>query len=191
MSYIDAFMDMPYPTFTYFFSSADQFIEGYKESAFGAGTNVLSDSTLTQLFYLLYARYGNSHTYYTDSTQFKYNVYSLVFMYGPTWEKRIELQSKLRALKDDELTEGTTATHTHADNPGTLNLDSINYIDSENKTKYKKSKIEGIAMAEQLLTADVTRDFLNKFAKLFIRIIGLYEPIYFKDTDISIEGDDE
>lgn len=189
MSYLNAFTEYPNPTFADVFPSAQEFIEEYKDTAFGTGVNALSNATLTQLFYLLYARYGDSHTYYTDMMQFKYNVFSLVFMYGPTWEKRIDFQSKLRNLTDEEIREGTTTEHSHADTPGTKDVETVNYIDSLNKTKYKKSKIEGIALAEQLLTTDITRDFLNKFSKLFIRIIAPYEPIYFETE--TMEGDDE
>ena len=43
------------------------------------------------LYYLLYARYGNSHIANNDENQFKYRLASTIFMYGPTWEKELEV----------------------------------------------------------------------------------------------------
>ena len=194
MSYANRFGHFYTLTFSDNFPSVEDFITEYRASALGAegGVNSLSNSTLTMLYYLLYARYGNSHTIFTDNNQFKYNVFSIIFMYGPTWERRISLQEKIRKLTDEEITEGSMAKHTHADNPGVRSAnayDQIDYIDAENTTKYKKSKIEGLALAGELLDTDVTREFINRFSKLFIKIIAPYAPLYY-ETDIE-EGDED
>ena len=191
MSYANTFGHFYTLTFSDNFPSAADFIREYRESELGDVNteNTLSNQSLTSLYYLLYARYGNSHTIFTDSTQFKYNVFSIIFMYGPTWERRLALQNKIRNLTDEEMMDGSTATHTHADNPGTKGPVIDDYIDSQNTTKYKKSKIEGLALASELLNTDVTRDFINRFSKLFIRIIAPYAPLYY-ETDVE-EGDEE
>ena len=43
-----------------------------------------TDANATTLYYLLYARYGNSHIVNTDENQFTYKLFSTIFMYGPT-----------------------------------------------------------------------------------------------------------
>lgn len=176
-------------TFAEVFPSFSHFKADYEESELDAEGNSLAENSLKSLYYLLYARYGNSHIIFYDDMQFKYNVFSTIFMYGPTWERRLNLQSKLRALTDEELTAGTIANHTHAYNPSSLSEEEINYINEQNKTKYTKSKLEGYAMGAQLLEKDITKEFIDKFQKLFIKVIVPYSPLYYT-TNIT-EGDDE
>ena len=59
------------------------------------------------LYYLLYAKYGNSPIANRDVEQFKYKIFSIVYQYGPTWEKKLDIQAKLRAISDDDLLKGT------------------------------------------------------------------------------------
>ena len=70
-----------------------------------AGTK-LSDASITILFGLLYAKYGNSPIANSDVNQFKFKVFGIMFQYGPSWEKKLEIQEKLRALSDEEIAKG-------------------------------------------------------------------------------------
>ena len=176
-------------TFGDLFPSPEDFIKDYKDSSLSAGKNTVSDDALTQLYYILWARYGNSHFNSLNNENIKGSIFSLIYMYGPTWERRIELQNKIRKLTDEEIITGSSTKHTHADTPGTLTRDSLNYIDEENTTTYKKGKIEGLALAQELLSADVTKEFINKFQYLFIRVALPYAPLYY-ETEIE-EGDEE
>lgn len=63
------------------FPDADAFLEVYKTN--GIKTTI-SDESATTLFYLLYSRYGNSIIASSDTTRFTYNLFSIVFSYGPT-----------------------------------------------------------------------------------------------------------
>ena len=63
----------------------------------------ISDANATTLFYLLYARYGNNPIINEDITQFKYKMFSVIFQYGPTWEKKLSVQETLRALQLSDL----------------------------------------------------------------------------------------
>ena len=80
--------------------SAPEFLYDYKHV--GIPTTI-SDANATTLFYLLYARYGNSALANYDITQFKYKMFSIVFQYGPTWEKKLEVQATLRGLNLSDL----------------------------------------------------------------------------------------
>jgi hypothetical protein len=143
----------------------------------------LSETNLTTIYYLLYARYGNSSIASSDETQFKYKLFSTIFMYGPAWQKRLEIQKKLLELSDDEIVKGTTAIYNTALNPSqspsTQSLEELNYINSQNTTKYKKSKIEGYATLYSLIETDVTEEFIDKFKKLFITIVEPELPLWY------------
>ena len=173
--------------FTDFYPKAQDFINDYHLCGIPA---TITDDSATTLFYLLYARYGNSHIINSDENQFKYKLFSVVFQYGPTWEKRLDIQMKLRNLTDDELMRGTKAIYNRADNPGTTpstgSLEEVEYINAQNTTGYKKSKIDAYADLLSLLETDVTEGFIKKFDSLFITILEPREPLYYA-TEI---GDD-
>jgi hypothetical protein len=170
------------PTFTDIFPDFDTFKQHYKDNELDTiGTeDVLSESSLKTLYYLLYARYGDRSILFYDTNQFIYAVFSLVYMYGPTWQRRVALQSKIRNLTDDEIVSSDATSHTHAYNPGTLNTDDINYINEQNKTKRTRSKMEGLALASSLLEKDVSKEFVDKFASLFRRGVINICPVYFE-----------
>lgn len=160
------------PTFTEVWDNVTDFLTDYQNN--GISTTITSQSATT-LFYLLYAKYGNSTIAFTDVEQFKYNVFSIVFMYGPSWEERLSLQNKLRNLSDEEIRQGSKAIYNTALNPGTSpstgNLEELNFINSQNTTNYKKSKMEAIALKWDLIATDVTNEFLTKFKSLFRKIL--------------------
>ena len=174
-------------TFADVYTSFEDFKEDY--TSCGIPTT-LSDDNLTTLYYLLYARYGNSNIASSDETQFKYKVFSTIFMYGPAWQKRLDIQQKLVNLSDDEIVKGTTAIHNSALNPSsapsTQTLEELNYINSQNTTKYKKSQIEGYATLYALIETDVTEEFIGKFKKLFITIVEPDYPLWYST---QVEGD--
>ena len=167
-------------TFTDIYTSFEDFSEDYQSC--GIPTRI-SDENLTTLYYLLYARYGNSNIASSDENQFKYKLFSTIFMYGPAWQKRLDIQQKLVDLSDDEIVKGSTAIYNSALNPSsspsTQSLEELNYINSQNTTKYKKSKIEGYATLYSLIETDVTEEFIGKFKKLFITIVEPELPLWY------------
>lgn len=148
-----------------------------------------TDQIVTTLYYLLYARYGNSHIASSDENQFTYKMWALVFQYGPTWSKRLDIQSKIRALTDDELARGTQAIYNSANNPevapSTSALEELPYISNQNTTNYKKSKIDSLNEQWAMLSTDVTEEFLGRFKKLFLTIVQPEAPMYFISKEES------
>lgn len=130
-------------------------------------------NTLKRIYYLLYARYGNNPIANYDETQFIWKLFTIVYQYGPTWAKRLDVQEKLRALTDDQLKEGSKAVFNHAYNPTEIPSgdDDLSFINEQNRTKYTKSPLEGYAILEELLKTDVTTEFLNKFQRLFKQFV--------------------
>lgn len=70
----------------------------------------ISEGNATNLYYLLFARYGNSPIANYDENQFKIKLQAVIWQFGPTWEKRLDIQQSLRLLTADELALGTSTT---------------------------------------------------------------------------------
>lgn len=185
--------------FTDVWDEASDFSSDYKSSAlYDAYTdtsglhleNSLSDKGITTLYYLLYARYGNSPMANRDVNQFKYKIFSVIFQYGPKWEKDLDIQKKIRALSDDEIRLGSKAIYNQALNPqtspSTATLEELTYINQQNTTNYKKSPLEGYAMLVDLLQDDLTKKFVDKFNICFKKFVSNERPILF-----VTEEDDE
>ena len=166
-------------TFQEIWDSADKFIDEYQNNGIAPTINQNSCRTL---YYLLYAKYGNSPIASSDENRFKYGVWSTIFKYGPSWEKRLDIQEKLRNLSEDELLKGSKAIYNHAFNPGTApatgTLEELPAINEQNSTNFKKSKLEAYAMLMQLLQTDVTEEFLAQFNSLF-RVFLLEDPLVY------------
>lgn len=148
----------------------------------------LNDDNISTLFYLLYARYGNNPIANRDVTQFKYKIFSIIFQYGPTWQKNLAIQANVRNLTEADIRAGSFAMYNQALNPSTAPSTAsdteLNYINGQNTTRYKKSKLEGYAILTELLKADVTEDFLKKFNICFKRFVSSERPlIYVTDNE--------
>ena len=86
--------------FTDIWNRVSEFIYDYQHV--GIPTTI-STTNATTLYYLLYARYANNPIANYDEEQFKYKVFSIIFQYGPTWEKRLSIQQTLRGLQLEDL----------------------------------------------------------------------------------------
>ena len=129
---------------TEIWEDAAGFLADYK--SVGIPTTI-SDASATTLYYLLYAKYGNSPIANFDITQFKYKMFSIIFQYGPTWEKKLELQAKVRGLTETEIMTGAKAIYNSALNPSTApSSEELPYINAQNTTNYRKSKLEAYSL---------------------------------------------
>lgn len=170
--------------------SAQKFIETYINN--GIPTTIRYQdgakvNTCKTLFYLLYAKYGNSNIANSDETQFIYRLFSIVFMYGPTWEKRLEIQDAVRNLTEAELQQGSKQIFNHAYNPGqapsTDGLTELDAINEQNTNNFKRSKLEAYGTQWDLLATDVTSGFINRFADLFLKIVQPQAPLLYVEEE--------
>lgn len=147
----------------------------------------ISDTSAKTLYLLLYGRYGNNPIANQDVNQWKIKLFSVIFQCGPTWEKRLEIQTKLRNLTDDELMRGSKDIYNNALNPdtapGTASLEELLYINSQSTTNRKKSYLEAYAGLMALLEKDVTEEFLDKFRYLFALMVRPEKPLLYYDED--------
>ena len=167
-------------TFTDIYPDVQTFLNEYANN--GIPTTIQQSSCQT-LYYLMYSRYGNSHIANNDENQFKYKVFSIIFMYGPTWEKRLDIQNKLRQMSEDELRLGAKQIYNHSFNPSTPpstdSKEELDTIDDQNITHYKKSRLDAYANLLALLETDVTEELLARFKKLFIQIVEPQLPLWY------------
>lgn len=159
----------------------------------GIPTTISVQSAMT-LYYLLYAKYANNPLANYDENQFKYKVFSIIYSYGPTWEKKLSIQTRLRSLSEDDLLKGSKAIYNTAlnpsDAPGTGTLEELDYINSQNTTNYKRSVMEAYGQLWNLLSTDVTTEFINRF-KICFKMVVRPERTWIYVTDTEDEDDGE
>lgn len=169
-------------TFADVYDNVETWLAEYTDN--GIPTTISTANAKT-LYYLLYARYGNSTMANFDVNQFKYKVWSIVFMYGPTWEKRLTIQNELRNASIDDLREGSIQVSNNAYSNGqantTTDIETLEGVNSQYKSIHKNSKASAYTMMLELLETDVTKNFIDKFASLFIKVVQPYEPLLYTD----------
>lgn len=130
---------------------------------------------LELIYYLLYSRYGNSVIASSDQNRFKFQLFSTIFQYGPTWAKELDIQKKIRETDISEFQKGNTNLINQAANPSmepsTQTRDELPYINSQNVSKTTRSIADGYALVLSLLKEDVTESFLKRFQKLFLTVV--------------------
>ena len=186
--YLDYYGTFRQQKFVDTYPTVGEFLADYNR---GGIPTTISTESATTLYYLLYAYYGNSVIASSDLNRFRYNLFSIIWQYGPTWEKRVEIQKKLRELTDDEIFTGSKQIANHALNPSTApstaSLEELTYVDAQNTMSWKRSKLEGYNQLMSLLDNDVSSDFLRQFRKLFLTIVEPEAPLYFVTDDAEEE----
>ena len=165
-------------TFSQMWETAEDFVTSYNITGLPKEP-YFDDETLKLVWLLLLGRFADSTIKpYNTYGAFKVRFMSKVWQYVPTWKKRLDIQNKLRdlSLEDgSELFIGASAIYNSAMNPGTApdtqDTEELKFISSQNVTKYKKSKIEGFSLLNDLLKNDITDQFLRRFDDLFKTII--------------------
>lgn len=166
----------------------DTLIVGFAEN-----TAPVTVNSLQTIFYLLFAKYGNNPIANSDVDQFKMKIISIIYAYGPTWEKKQSIQKSLRTLSETDLLQGAKQIYNHALNPSsepsTGSLTELTYINDQNTANYKKSKMEAYSILWNILHADSTREFMEKFRKCFAVFVDkMRVPFYIEnDEDFVVE----
>lgn len=187
--------------FTDVWDNFDDFNEEFQETPFFVAATSstpqkpITEDSLNILFYLLYGRYANSTIASSDLNQFKYKLFSIIFQFGPTWEKRLDIQDKLRGLTEDQIRVGSKQVNNHAYNPSTDPstdaFDPLEYINEQKQNLFEKGILDGYVMLMSLLEKDVTEEFLDKFKKLFLVIVEPELPLWYVTDTVVDEEEDE
>ena len=177
-------------TFSEVYGSASEFLTAVKGCPLmevSTDVYLLKDSSINNLFYLLYARYGNSPIANADVNQFKYKVYSRIFQYGPTWEKKLEIQQSVRDLTLADLKKGTLSIYNKALNPetapSTVDTGPLPYVNEQNVSKVEKNASQAYAEWMSLLEEDVTGYFIRRFESCFKKVVLPERPLLYVEDD--------
>lgn len=182
-------MSLMYKTKTFcdLYESVNDFIYDYNNIGI---PKIISVENASTLYYLLYARYGNSPISNFDENQAKFKLFTIIWQFGPAWEKKLQIQANLRGLSDAELREGALSIFNHALNPSTdpstASETELDYINEQNTTRQKRSKVGAYMELWQALSTDVTEEFLKRFGVCFKQFVGpeIYRP-FVTDEDID------
>lgn len=169
-------------TFGEVWNNADDF---YTDAGNMGIPKLITEASYKTLFYLLYARYADSHFANENEVQAKLKIFSTIFKYGPTWEKKLDIQASIRALTLDDLREGAKQITNHANNPNTAPstsaLTELEYIDEQHQSNFKKSKVDAYMTQWDMLVTDVTEEFINRFNKCFMFITDETDVYIYKE----------
>lgn len=181
-------------TFSELYPTQEDFVNQYKAVGFPQvyeGGTYVSDDDLKLIWLLFIGRFA-------DSTIKPFNTYgafhirfmSRVWQHAPAWKKNLDIQNKLRSMSLEDgspIYEGGKALYNSALNPnttpGTDTNEELNFINNQNVTKHKKSKLEGLAILSDLLKNDVTEQFLRRFDDFFRTIIYSGRTLLYKEGD--------
>lgn len=186
----------PYDTLTFaqVWPKYEDFKKDYDELIVGFAQNsapLKADSVQTT-YYLMFARYGNNPIANSDVGQFKMKIFASIYAYGPLWQRKQEIQDEIRKLTEAELLTGAKQIYNHAYNPNSepksTELEELNYINEQNVTNNKKSKMEAYSILWAILHSSATDEYLNKFKKCFAVFVDkMPAPFYIDDENLEIE----
>lgn len=174
-------------------------VEGFKltlSTDFGGyAANAISNDNQESLYWLLFARYGNTHICNLSVNQFKAKLVAIIFQKGPSWQRNMALQKSIREMTEDDLKAGAIAIYNTSANPetapGPQATEEIGYVNAQNVSKHKRSKLDAYSYLQELLRNDVTEEFINSFKVLFSKFARpIVTRIYENDIEID-EGDEE
>lgn len=180
--------------FTEVWDDVDEFLEDYQHVGEDGIPVTISTTNATTLFYLLYARYGNNPIANFDINQFKFKIFSIIFQYGPVWEKKLDIQTKVRGLTDADLLTGSKAIYNQALNPGTTpsttTTEELTYINAQNTSNIKRGKLEAYELQWSMLDDTLTNNFLDKFSICFKKFVSPENPLLYITEETEDEEDE-
>ena len=171
--------------------SSDKFLADYNNTGTEFTNQVpptISQENALMTYLLLFSRYGNNPIANYDVTQFKNKIFTLIWQYGPAWEKRLSMQEDIRNLTLQEITQGTktdwsnegtqsqnnsgtdTTINNHAYNPSTApttqSTNELDYIDQQQVAK--GSNTSTISGTDSKTTGQVvTKSKMDAYAQLW------------------------
>ena len=188
-----AYMKPMYDTnlFCEIWDSSDSFLADYNNTGTEFANQVpttISQENALMTYLLLFSRYGNNPIANYDVTQFKNKILTIIWQYGPAWEKRLKMQEDIRGLTLQDITTGTktdwtsdasqsqtnsgsdTTINNHAYNPSTApstqSTNELDYIDQQNVAKGSDTRT--ISGTDSKTTGQVvTRSKMDAYAQLW------------------------
>lgn len=177
-------------TFAQVWPSQKAFLDDYNvDNGFLVMPNApVTENALKTLYFLLYARYGNTPIVNSDVNQWKFKIFSIIFSYGPAWEKKVQIQKKIIELSENDILIGARQIYNHAANPSTApktsDLTELEYINDQNTALHKKSKLEAYSILWEMIHTNHTEEFLTRFKDCFSKFVDSTPvPFYIYDEE--------
>ena len=171
--------------------SSDKFLADYNNTGTEFTNQVpttISQENALMTYLLLFSRYGNNPIANYDVNQFKNKIFTIIWQYGPAWEKRLSMQEDIRNLTLQEITQGTktdwssegtqsqnnsgtdTTINNHAYNPSTApttqTTNELDYIDQQQVAK--GSNTSTVSGTDSQTTGQVvTKSKMDAYAQLW------------------------
>lgn len=179
-------MQEPYNTYTFnqIYPDVNTFMTDF--NTFSA-LKKITDTNAQLTWYLLTARYGSNPIANLTADLFKIKVFSIMFQYGPNWEKKLSMQEAIRALTVSELRTGSKTIFNKALNPDTApstsTTEEITYINEQNVQKTTKSALQAYNELKMLLEDDVSEEYISKFKRLFKNVVAPERPLLYMTNE--------
>lgn len=148
---------------------------------------------LKTIYFVLLGEYGASSIMSFSEDLFRARFLTMIHSYGPQLERELEIQDTLLGMTDQELQLSSKAIYNTSLNPSieptTDTLDELTTINQQNTTKHVRSKLDAYDYLGSLLDDDLISKFVNRFSKLFVRVLRTNSPLYYK-TNLEVENYD-
>lgn len=163
-------------TFSEVFPNFDSFKSCFDNDFQSYAKDCITASSLKTLFWILYSRYCDNPIVNYSEINFKSKIVSTTFQKGPTWERKLALQKSLRDLTDAELLVGARtifnrAVHPETE-PGTNTDEELTYLNAQDVSKVRRSKLDAYSYLQDILKTDVTEEFIRSYSKLFSKFVS-------------------
>lgn len=156
--------------------------------------SIKNERTIQTVYYLLSSEYAFSH-HIGSRDQFRLMMFARVLEYAPYYERELEIQTDLMQMNIESLQQGSKAIYNQALNPGSVPssqaLDELQYINQQNVTNYKKSRPEAYAILLSLMNKNLSKDFVEKFRNLFIKVCYPNYPLYYANDPEAVYTEGE
>jgi hypothetical protein len=154
----------------------------------------MSDEEKSDLFWMIYSKYGDSNVRYTNEYLFKAALFKrYVNVYYPTLLAILREQKKLRETPDDEFAKaGKMVVNIGAHNTADVSTDTtegIEQLDTQQISNSQRGLMSVIADRLSVLKAGMEEQFLKRLNPLFIQIIApQWDLLYGHDPKDFEEG---
>lgn len=176
-----------FPNFLEFKYVFDNLFDAYAKDC-------ISSTSLRTLYWLLYSRYCDNPIVNYSVINFKAKIVGITYAKGPTWERKLALQKTLRDLTETDLLTGARTIFNRAQHdagdPGTDTDTELTYINNQDVSKQRRSKLDAYSYLQDVLKTDVTEEFIRSYSKLFSKFVTpTISRIYVNDIEDEEEGE--
>lgn len=160
-------------TFYEKYPNSEEFLKMWNVSPFKI--NTITNEEIIEIYNHLLTEYMVSHFNFIEPLQIDLQVAHLIHNYYPNVKKRLDLQSQMLALTDEELAQGGLLIQSDMVNPDTDEItplgDDLPYTSKKSIQTRKHSKLDRIARQYGLIIDGIYDTFILKFKDLFITLI--------------------